>query len=99
MIDDRGDPNRPPNPYDEPPLGRDPVSRRPPAEEDTGRGLAAALTIIVLLVGGLFWYGATHERNTDTANYQPPAQLNAPAAPSAASPPVRPNPDRGNKTE
>jgi len=93
MIDDRHDPNRPPDPYDEPPLGRDLMGRKPSAEESIGWNLAAALAIVVIVVGGLFWYGAAREHNARTAKYQPPAQMNPPAAPSAASPPVRPNPE------
>jgi len=89
MIDDRSDPNRPAN-AQEPPLGRDFMGGRPSPNDGTG-GIFAALAIVVLLIGGLFWYGAVHERNTSTASYQPPAQINAPATPSAADPPVRPN--------
>lgn len=91
MTDDRRDPNRPADPYDEPPLGRDLMGRRPSADGGTG-GIFAALAIVVLLIGGLFWYGAVHERNASTASYQPPAEIKAPATPSAADPPVRPNP-------
>ena len=92
MIDDRSDPNRPPDRYGEPPLGRDLMGPRPLPDDGTGWGIFAALAIIAVVIGGLFWYGAAHERNTSTANYQPPAQIGAPATPSAADPPVRPSP-------
>jgi len=91
MIDDRHDPNRPADPYDEPPLGRDLMGRRPASDEATGWGIFAALAIIALVIGGLFWYGAAQGRNPRTASHQPPANLSAPATPSAADPPVRPN--------
>jgi hypothetical protein len=92
MIDDRSDPNRPADPYDEPPLGRDLMGRRPSPGDGTGWGILAAFAIVVLVIGGLFWYAAVHERTTSTASYQPPAEIGAPATPSAADPPVRPNP-------
>jgi len=92
MIDDRSDPNRPPDPYGEPPLGRDLMGPRPSSDDAAGWGIFAALAIIVLVIGGLFWYGAAQERDHNTASYQPPTEIKAPATPSAADPPVRPNP-------
>ena len=92
MIDDRSDPNRPPDPYDGPPLGRDLMGRRPSPDDAAGWGIFAALAIIALVIGGLFWYGAAREQDTSTASYRPPADIRAPATPNAADPPVRPNP-------
>jgi len=91
MIDDRHNPNLPPDPYGEPPLGHDLMGRRPSPGDRMGWGIFAALAIIVLMIGGLFWYGAAHEQTTSTARYQAPPNLSAPATPSAADPPVRPN--------
>ncbi len=91
MIVDRSDPNRAVDPYDEPPLGRDLMGRRPSTDEASGWGTFAALAIVVLVIGGLFWYGAAHQQNTSTASYRPPADISAPATPSAADPPVRPS--------
>jgi hypothetical protein len=91
MIDDRSDPNLRPDPYNEPPLGRDLMGRRPSSGDATGWGTFAALAIIVLVIGAMFWYGAAREQNTSTASYRPPADISAPATPFAADPPVRPN--------
>ena len=87
MFNDPRDINR----ADLDPNYRDPAYVAPP--DDNGWGLPLAILAVILVIGGLFWFGGRGE-NQQTAANQPqierttPRATPSPAAPSPMAPPA-----------
>lgn len=89
MYNDPRDYNR----SDLDPTLRDPTYAAPPAD-DAGWGLPLAILAVVVVIGGLFYFG--HGNDTQTAANQPQPRIERtipPAGPSPMAPaPTRPAP-------
>jgi hypothetical protein len=96
MFNDPRDINR----ADLDPTLRDPAYVAP--ADDTGWGLPLAILAVIVVVGGLFWFGGRSDTQQTAANQPPiertiPRATPSPAAPSPLAPaPVTPAPPAAN---
>jgi hypothetical protein len=88
MFNDPRDINR----ADVDPNYRDPAYVAPPAD-DAGWGLPLAILAVVVVIGGLFWFGHGNDTMQTAANQPQIERTIPPATPSPAAPaPMNPAP-------
>ena len=83
MFNDPRDINRDPN-FRDPNLV-EPAYVAPPAD-DAGWGLPLAILAVILVIGGLFWFGHNSDTTQTAANQPRIERTTPPATPSPVSP-------------